>query len=133
MFGSKTIQKSTNLQGNPPTQFPEEAASCIVANGTVIEGNFSTVEDLRVDGRIVGDVSSTKRIVMGPTGQIEGSVACAVGSFIKGRIEGELKVNGTLHLHDTAYVTGKIIAKKLVVEEGASYNGECLIGEQHFQ
>ena len=132
MFGANV--KSKNEKGViQSTHVAETAAhSNVIAEGTTIEGKFFTPEDIRMDGKLIGDVISEKRLVMGDTGLIEGTAECT-GSSINGKIEGELSVNGTLHLSSSAFVSGKIKAKKLVVDEGASYNGECLIGEQHFK
>ena len=124
--GKQETQKQTN-SGMPTTS----SASCVISAGTYIEGTFKSTEDVRLDGTIVGEVKSDKRLVMGKSGKIEGNVFCNESS-IKGKIEGMISVNGLLHLLNTAFIKGKIKAKKMVVDEGASYNGECLIGEQHF-
>ena len=109
-----------------------DQSSCVISKGTIIEGKFKTTENIRLDGAIIGEVQSEKKIVMGETGRIEGIVHCNE-SAIKGKIDGEITVNGLLHLLSTAYIKGKIRAKKMIVDEGASYNGECLIGDQHFK
>ncbi|MEL6636454.1 MAG: polymer-forming cytoskeletal protein [Bacteroidota bacterium] len=136
MFGTKTKTKATTSASSSSNRsvgpHANAGSTCIIAKGTVIEGKFKSVEDLRVDGTIIGDVSCQKRFVMGPTGKIVGTVDCAE-SNIEGKIEGEIRVSGRLHLHETGIIQGKIVAKKLVVDEGATYNGECLIGEQHFK
>jgi cytoskeletal protein CcmA (bactofilin family) len=129
MFNSKG-KHQTQKQTNPGVQ-KSEAGSCVISRGTIIEGKFKTTEDLRLDGTIIGEVKSEKKLVMGESGKIEGTVICGESS-IKGRIEGELNVKGLLHLLSSAFIKGKIVAKKMVVDEGAAYNGECLIGEQHF-
>lgn len=135
MFGTKSKPKSkTNSNGtsnNGASGMNPQGGTCLIAKGTVIDGKLTSLEDLRVDGTITGDVVCQKRFVMGPSGVVKGSIQC-LESNIQGRIEGEIRVNGRLHLHDTGVVEGKIVAKKLVVDEGASYNGECLIGDQHF-
>ncbi len=138
MFGTKTKSKSSTSSNNSSANgrsaglATNAGSTCIIAKGTVIEGKFKSVEDLRVDGTIIGDVTCQKRFVMGTTGKIVGTVDCAE-SNIEGKIEGEIRVSGRLHLHETGIIEGKITAKKLVVDEGATYNGECLIGEQHFK
>ena len=129
MFNNKG-KHETQKQTNSNTQ-NISSASCVISQGTYIEGKFKSTEDVRLDGTIVGEVRSDKRLVMGETGKIEGTVFCNESS-IKGRIEGTISVKGLLHLLTTAYIKGKIKAKKMVIDEGASYNGECLIGEQHF-
>ncbi len=129
MFGtkSKTVE---NPLGEPAVS-SAPAASCIVAQGTNVEGKLISIEDLRIDGMVNGEVECKNKLVMGSTGKVVGNVFCTE-AFIEGKIEGELVVNGRLHLNETAYVSGKIKAKKLIVDEGASYDGECLIGERHF-
>jgi len=125
--------KSKNVSAdNVGASEPIDQTSCVVSVGTIIEGKFKTSENLRLDGTIIGEVQSDKRLVMGETGKIEGTATCEE-SAIKGKIKGELSVKGLLHLLSTAYIKGKIIARKMVVDEGASYNGECLIGDQHFK
>ena len=106
--------------------------TCIIASGTRIEGKFSTTEDIRLDGTIIGDVKCEKRVVMGKTGKVEGNVI-TVDSAVRGNVKGEIKVSGTLHLHETAKIDGTIIARKMVVDSGASYSGDCRVGDQHFK
>ncbi len=129
MFKGKNKYESPKTTAS--TTPPIDETSCIIAKGTVIEGTFSSTMDLRIDGIINGEVKSRK-LVMGETGKIEGTVNCSESS-IKGKIEGELNVRGLLHLLSSAFIKGKIRAKKMVVDEGASYSGECLIGEHHFK
>ena len=69
---------------------------------------------------------------MGETGRVEGNVV-TVDSAVRGKVKGEIKVSGTLHLHETAKIDGTIIARKMVVDSGASYSGDCRVGDQHFK
>ena len=132
MFGAKAKSKTGNGEPGDNDHQLIGTVTCVVAAGTTIEGTFYTPEDVRMDGILIGDLTSDKRLVMGDGGHIKGTANCN-GSSVKGKIDGELSVNGTLHLSETAYVDGKIKARKLVVDEGASYTGECLIGEKHFK
>lgn len=134
MFGSKSKQnKKTNKSVSVPNANTNgQGATCIIANGTRIEGKFSTTEDIRLDGTIVGEVKCAKRVVMGETGRVEGNVV-TVDSSVRGKVKGEIKVSGTLHLHETAKIDGTIIARKMVVDSGASYSGDCRVGDQHFK
>lgn len=134
MFGTKSKQ-------NQKTKKPEsisngntngQGTTCIIASGTRIEGKFSTTEDVRLDGIIVGEVNCEKRVVMGETGKVEGNVL-TVDSSVRGKVKGEIKVSGTLHLHETAKIDGAIIARKMIVDSGASYSGDCRVGDHHFK
>lgn len=130
MFKSRKVKDVVgNNDTSPTSQAPNQICNNI-APGTHIEGKFITSEDVRLDGRITGEVLCHKKLVMGEHGHMNGDVVCE-DSSIRGKIFGTLKVKGLLHLLATAKLEGKIMAKKMVVDEGASYSGECLIGEQH--
>ena len=103
--------------------------SCEIATDTIIDGTIRCSEGLRLDGKVIGDVFCDKRFVMGEKGKVEGTVTCNE-SVISGKIEGQISVKGLLHLLGSAFIKGKIMASKMIVDEGAKYNGECLIGDQ---
>ena len=134
MFGSKTKPNSKtnseNLKSNDTSN--PLGTTCVIASGTRIEGKFTSSEDIRLDGVIVGEVSCGKRMVMGQSGQVEGNVQ-TVDSAVSGKVKGEIRVSGTLHLHETANIDGSIVASKMIVDSGASYSGDCKVGDQHFK
>ncbi len=134
MFGSKSKQnqKTNKTESVSSGNSNGSGTTCIIASGTRIEGKFSTTEDIRLDGTIIGEVTCEKRVVMGETGMVEGDVV-TVDSSVKGKVKGEIKVSGTLHLHETAKIDGTIIARKMIVDSGASYSGDCRVGDQHFK
>jgi cytoskeletal protein CcmA (bactofilin family) len=128
LFSTKEKTGSTNTAVSTPNlPTNTEGATCIIAKGTVIEGKITTSENLRIDGKIIGEVNCDKRLVMDAAGVIEGEVK-AGESTIEGRIIGTVSVTNTLHLLETSFIKGDIKAKKLHVEEGAKYDGKCLIG-----
>jgi cytoskeletal protein CcmA (bactofilin family) len=103
--------------------------SSIIAEGTVIEGNIKCTKGIRLDGKVIGDIQCDQRLVMGEKGQVHGTIVCDE-SVISGQIDGQIRVKGLLHLLSTAFIKGKIMASKMIVDEGAKYNGECLIGAE---
>ena len=92
-------------------------------SGTVITGDVSTEGDVRIDGRVTGNVNCKAKVVIGGTGVIEGNIFCLNG-YIDGRVNGSMEVGELLILSKTAHVVGDIKIKKLVVEEGAKFNGK---------
>lgn len=102
--------------------------TCVISKGAAFDGKFSCKENLRLDGKITGEVSCESRIVMGETGSVVGIVN-AKEAVILGSIEGDLFINGSLTLKASARIRGNITAKTMSVDEGALYNGECKIGE----
>lgn len=124
MFNKKT--NNTNTMSSLPVP---PSNSCVVANDTFIEGTIRCTEDFRLDGKVKGDIICNKRFVMGEKGKVEGSVSCNESS-ISGNIDGKISVKGLLHLLGSAFIKGKIKASKMIVDEGAQYSGECLIGDK---
>ncbi|MGK0390979.1 MAG: cytoskeletal protein CcmA (bactofilin family) [Maribacter sp.] len=98
----------------------------VIAVGTVIKGDFSTTENLRIDGTIIGDVKCEKRLVIGKKGMINGKIEAAEIA-IDGSMIGEAVSKGTITFGSSSKSEGKIIAKLLSVEEGAVFNGDFVI------
>ncbi|MFN8321600.1 MAG: polymer-forming cytoskeletal protein [Chitinophagales bacterium] len=96
-------------------------------NGTTINGDVIAEGDVRIDGKVTGNVTSKSKVVIGATGVIDGNIYCSNG-YIDGRVNGHIEVSELLILSKTAHVTGDIKIKKLVVEEGAKFNGRCTMG-----
>lgn len=124
---AKTKTKSEVFPNGRSSDPSPEMPNCVVAQGTKIEGQFHSVESVRLDGTLIGDVKCDKKLVLGKTGRIEGKVV-STDAVIMGAIVGELLVTGSLHLNGTANIEGDITAKKMTMDEGARYNGGCKIG-----
>lgn len=115
-----------NQPANPEST---SSSTCVIDQGTVIEGKIFCTEDMRLDGTIKGELRVDKKLVVGDSGKVEGNVNSR-DAAVAGKVDGEVRVNGLLQLLRSAFIKGKIFAQRMTVEDGASYSGECLIGEQ---
>lgn len=118
MFGDKSSKKSL-----PQDNFSANT----IQNGTVIIGQIGSEGNIRIDGRLEGSLSTKGKLVVGATGVILGDVICS-NANIEGRIDGKVQVEEMLVLKQTAKIEGDIQTKKLVVEEGAVFNGKINMG-----
>ena len=100
-----------------------------LGQGTVIEGEINSDADIRIDGRVRGNVTSKGKIVLGATGIIDGDIR-SENAYLEGRVTGRVEVADLLILSKNSFVNGDIVIKKLVVEEGAKFNGKCTMGVQ---
>jgi cytoskeletal protein CcmA (bactofilin family) len=89
-----------------------------IAAGTIIEGNIRTEGDLRVDGKVIGNIICKGRLVSGPSSEILGDILCVNGN-LEGMCRGNIQVNEVLKVAKSANIDGIISTKKLTVEEGA--------------
>ena len=119
MFSNKEESSSKVSQSlNQTNQFCE---------GTVIEGEIKSSNDIRVDGAIQGSIVSSAKVVIGQKGKVEGQLRCQNGD-VSGYVKGRVESKDMLFLKATAVIEGDIVATKLVVEAGAIFNGTCRMG-----
>ncbi len=95
-----------------------------IVQGTNLEGTISAESDIRIDGTIKGSLTCKAKVIIGPTGYVDGEIQCA-NSLIEGRFVGTLQVSNLLHIKETADVNGDISTGKLIVEPGAVFNVSC--------
>ncbi|MFZ5553938.1 MAG: bactofilin family protein [Bacteroidota bacterium] len=98
-----------------------------IVEGTSIEGDIKSDSNIRIDGRLKGTINTKGRLVIGPSGSIEGEIICE-NADVEGSFVGKISVNQLLSLKATAKLTGDITANKLAIEPGASFSGTCSMG-----
>ena len=102
-------------------------SSNVIGKGTTIEGNIETSGNIRIEGKIVGNIKSRAKIALGSGSQIEGNVT-AQNADVEGHVKGKIDILEILVLKGTAVIMGDISTAKLVIEPGASFNGSCKMG-----
>ena len=127
MFGSKkpesTTTAATTVAAKTTATESSNALNSLV-KGTVVEGTITSENDIRVDGIIKGSLICKAKVIVGPTGFIEGEVKCQ-NAMIEGKISGKLRVVELLSIKETAEVTGDVTTGKLLVQPGAVFNVTC--------
>lgn len=98
----------------------------LIGLDTKVEGHIHTKSDAKLSGHLIGNIESDKKIIISDAGTIEGDIKCSTLN-VAGSITGSIKVSGNVKLMHTALVNGDIYTKKLEVEEGAEFNGKCIM------
>ncbi len=113
------------MRGKANTEFGRGGElNTIVGKGTVIEGDLKVQNSLRIDGEVKGKIESTDTVVIGKDGSVNGRVH-AKNVMLAGRVQGNVSALGKVLLESKASVFGDIKATRLVVDEGATFNGRC--------
>lgn len=99
----------------------------IISAGTTLKGDISSKNDLRIDGTIIGNISSTAKIVIGSSGVVEGDLNGNQADVV-GKVSGNIKAKELLQLRGDAVVNGNLYAGKLQIEPTATFNGQCHMG-----
>lgn len=127
MFGGSNKDKSQATKA--ATSGTTMNALNSLVKGTEIEGKVRAESDIRIDGVIKGSLDCEAKVIIGPTGYIEGQINC-VNAIIEGQFEGKLVVKELLNVRNTAKINGEITTNKLIVEAGAIFNVSCRMGNQ---
>ena len=122
MFGNKKKETAPSKSGMIPSPASHSLNSLV--NGTIVEGTVKSESDIRVDGVIKGSLNCSAKVIIGPTGFVEGEIRCA-NAVVEGRFEGNLTVAELLNVRETAKVSGDVKTKQLIVQSGAVFNVAC--------
>ena len=95
-----------------------------IDKNTVLKGAIKAKTDIRIDGKLVGDVETVGRVIIGREASVIGKVLCA-NADVEGVFKGNLTVSGTLSLKTGSNVEGEVFIQKLIVDSGAIFNANC--------
>lgn len=147
MFGNKAMKKPESINGAhahgnvkpangvplPAVRFEEATpiapvkAQNVISKGTVIEGNISAEGDLRLEGRVLGDVTTKTTLILAPGSVIEGNLV-AQHAEIAGEVHGTVQASGLLTIKSTGTIDGDVITTNLNVEAGSTFTGRFQVG-----
>jgi cytoskeletal protein CcmA (bactofilin family) len=102
-------------------------SSNTIGKGTFLEGNVETYGNIRIEGKVTGNIKSKSKVALGPSSQVTGNIV-SQNADIEGEVKGKIDVGELLVLKATAVINGDISTGKLVVEPGAVFNGSCKMG-----
>lgn len=103
----------------------------IVGEGAEFKGEFRHNGTLRIDGKIEGLVETQGKVFVGAKGTANCDIT-AQKIVIGGKVKGNLKAYESITIQSTGEVIGNIIAPRVIMEDGTSITGHCLINEELF-
>ncbi|MEW6042348.1 MAG: polymer-forming cytoskeletal protein [Elusimicrobiota bacterium] len=115
MFGSKKEQ-------------PEKLET-IIGQDTIVQGTLKSKGSIRVDGRLEGGILEAAGVIVGTTGQVQGDIT-AKNIIVGGRVTGNVTANQTLEIQSKAQVLGDIHTAVLSINEGALFEGHCIMSAE---
>jgi cytoskeletal protein CcmA (bactofilin family) len=127
-YGNESQQASPRVVTDSESiarDIKEGRLSGFVGHGTVLTGETHFQMMLRVDGHLTGTVTSDGgTLIVGTNGQVDANVSVGVAT-VNGVINGDVIATEKIHLGRTARVMGNIATPRLVIEEGAIFEGGC--------
>ena len=100
----------------------------IIGHGVKIKGEILNADEIQIDGS--ADVTlNTDNLIVGSTGEARGNLETH-NADVWGKIDGDLKVNGTLTVQEAGEVSGNIEYESLQIKLGGIIKGEIKNSEK---
>src|SRR5437879_10883095 len=97
--------------------------------GATFKGELEFEDTMRIDGRFNGKIMSKNELIVGDSATIEGDIH--VGRVaISGTVIGKIVAAQKVEIHRNGKVYSDIDTPALIIEEGAIFQGNCVMGEK---
>mgnify|MGYP000285997831 CR=1 FL=1 len=110
-----------------PQQRPVAASRNVLSSDVEIKGTVKFTNDLVVDGKIEGEISSEGNLTVGENARLKAEIKTAT-VVVYGKVHGNITAADRVDLKSTAEVVGDIKAKTLSIESGAIFVGKSTVG-----
>ncbi|HOY94804.1 MAG TPA: polymer-forming cytoskeletal protein [Catalimonadaceae bacterium] len=134
LFGNNSKEKEVYQPSTPtpvmetPNPYVSSPNSMnVIGKGTTITGDIDTSNDIRIDGKLEGNLFCKAKVILGSSAVLEGNLS-AVHAEISGEVVGKVEVTEMLTLKNSCTIHGDINTGKLIIEAGAKFNGSCKMG-----
>ncbi len=107
---------------NPMQDFATRSVS-YVGPTVFFKGEITAYEGLIIEGEIEGIIRHDGRnLTVGKQGRVHAEIHAQVID-VRGRVDGEIFGEDVVHLFSTAVVTGTINCARIIMDDGAAFNG----------
>jgi cytoskeletal protein CcmA (bactofilin family) len=99
----------------------------IIAHGCKFEGKIDVRGTLRIEGEFKGTIGTPESLVIGKSGVVHATVTVK-NAIIGGQLFGDMTAENKIELQSGSHVEGDIKTKRLVIDEGVFFEGNCSMG-----
>ena len=89
-----------------------------------INGPIKLEQGIIIYGKVYGDISTRGSIRIAKSGIVNGNIKCS-SIILGGTITGDIQSEGSVTLKRTSELKGDISYRKLHIEDGARFEGQC--------
>ncbi len=120
----------TPAYSSPPAKssFSMSTNKNILSSDVEIKGSLKFSNDLIIDGRIEGEVTSDGSLTVGENALVIGEIRTK-SVIVFGKVQGNITVTDRCELKSSATQEGDIVAGTMAIEEGASFSGRSSVGK----
>ena len=97
--------------------------------GSSFRGELEFEDTMRIDGRFNGKIVTKNELIVGESAQIDGEIH-AGRIAISGTVIGKIIAAQRVEIHRNGKVYSDIDTPALIIEEGAIFQGNCVMGDK---
>lgn len=97
-----------------------------------IKGSIKFQNELTIDGKVEGEITSTGTLTVGENAEIRGEIRTKSATVL-GKVFGNITVDERCELKARAVLQGDLKAARLVIEEGATFVGRSEVSPKAAQ
>lgn len=98
-----------------------------IGHSVTIKGDINGNSDVRVAGNVVGGISIEGELIVERQGVVEAEIKTTT-AVVAGSVKGNIECSDKLILESTSQFEGNIKTKRLIIQEGAIFQGNCQMG-----
>jgi cytoskeletal protein CcmA (bactofilin family) len=110
----------------PAAAPPGAANATVVARSNRVEGTILGAGDVRVEGQLKGAVDSSGLLLIAEKGRVEGKIN-ARAVTVSGTVVGDVSAAERIELEASAKVEGNITAPRILINDGATFDGQVFM------
>ncbi|WNG56775.1 polymer-forming cytoskeletal protein [Archangium gephyra] len=107
---------------------PGTVNNTVVGQSILISGKLTGDEDLTVRGRVEGELTLSRTLIVEPTGVVKANVAVK-NAIVSGVVVGNINATESVELTREGRMVGDIHAPRVIIVDGASFRGRVDMGE----
>jgi len=111
----------------PENQAMAGGQTSIIAQGCKFDGKVEVRGTLRIEGEFKGNIGTPESLVIGKSGVVHATVKVK-NAIIGGQLFGNIVAENKIELQSGSHVEGDIKTKRLVIDEGVFFEGNCSMG-----
>ncbi len=111
----------------PDNQSVPTGQTSIIAQGCKFDGKVEVRGTLRIEGEFKGSIGTPESLVIGKSGVVHANVTVK-NAIIGGQLYGNIIAENKIELQSGSHVEGDIKTKRLVIDEGVFFEGNCSMG-----
>jgi cytoskeletal protein CcmA (bactofilin family) len=107
----------------------DNIVNSIIGEGSEFKGEFTINGLLRIDGKFKGTIATDGKVLIGQTGEAITDIKARV-VVIGGTIKGNIFASERVIMLSTGVIQGNVITPSLIMEDGVTFEGNCIINKE---